>query len=45
MYKTECQVYSNAYAHALTLKDIKMLGMVLRRMNANSLGAGKAPRL
>ena len=34
----------NAYAHVLSLKDIKMLGMVLRRLNANSLGAGKTPR-
>lgn len=44
VYKTECQARSFVGAHVLQLWDLKILGMVLSRLDANNLRAGEAPR-
>lgn len=42
--KTECQAGSFIGVHVPQLEDLKILGMVLSRLDANSLEAAKAPR-
>lgn len=44
VYKTECQAHSSVGAHVLQLWDLKILGMVLSKLDANNLRAGEAPR-